>query len=478
MIYITVKQKLIEQLGKTPTHSQAQASELLAQFVTSNNSDSIFVMKGYAGTGKTTLLGALVKTLAQIRLKTVLLAPTGRAAKVFGGFAKKTAFTIHKKIYRQKSATEGHGVFALDKNLHKNTVFIVDEASMISDKAGETSAFGTGRLLEDLLEFVYSEPSCKLILSGDTAQLPPVGTPLSPALDAQVLQQSGYDIVEAQLTDVVRQNLDSGILYNATELRNLLPEYFADMGFPQLFTKNYTDVQKVPGDELIQLISDSYDKHGIEDTLIVCRSNKRANQFNQGIRQSVLYREEQIAVGDYIMVVKNNYHWVEDYDELDFIANGDIAEIVRIGKYKSLYGFNFADATLRFPDYNDVEIETTVLLDTLTSESASLSYDENNKLYQAVSEDYADLGNKRTIYKRVRENPYFNALQIKFAYSVTCHKAQGGQWKNVFVDQGYITEEMLNREFLRWLYTAVTRATENLYLVNFKKEFFEEESSD
>ncbi len=471
-----LKRAIIDSLGKEPTDSQLRAIDKLTVFLSVSSIDTIFLLKGYAGTGKTSLLAALVSTLEKWQTKCVLLAPTGRAAKVLALQAGKPAFTVHKKIYRRKAVKEGSGMFVLDRNLHKRTIFIVDEASMIANESAEQAGFGSGRLLNDLLEYVYSEPSCKLILSGDTAQLPPVGLPNSPALDAELIENLGFKILHTELTDVVRQDFESGILFNATELRNALPEYIAEMGFPQLFTKQFADIQRLTGSEIIETISNSYDKQGVEDTLIVCRSNKQANRYNEGIRRTVLYRDEQISAGDFVMVVKNNYFWTKDYEEIDFIANGDIAEITKIGKYKELYGFNFAEVRLRFADYNNLEIDAKVILNTLTSEAASLSYDDNKRFYESVAEDYSDILNKRTLYEKIKENPFFNALQIKFAYSVTCHKAQGGQWRNVFVDQGFIKDDAINKDFLRWLYTAITRATEKLYLVNFKDEFFEEDS--
>jgi exodeoxyribonuclease-5 len=404
------------------------------------------------------------------------MAPTGRAAKVMAVYTGMAAFTIHKKIYRQKSSADGMGKFVLNANLYKNTYFIVDEASMISDESNENSVFGSGRLLDDLLEFVYSGENCRLILVGDTAQLPPVGLNISPALKLQALEKFGFDVFEFELKEVVRQAENSGVLFNATQIRNLIMTE-KSAGFFFLELNRFSDVERISGAELIETISACYNKYGIFETTIVTRSNKRANLYNKGIRGSVLYRENEIERGDLLMVVKNNYFWMDEDVELDFIANGDIAEIIQISGYEELYGFRFANVTLRFVDYNDVELNCKIFLETLTIETASFSQEQNRQLFEAVSEDYADVKNKRNRWEKVKANPYFNALQVKFAYALTCHKAQGGQWKAVFIDHGYLTEEMLDTEYYRWLYTAFTRPTEKLFLVNFNKNFFEEEIS-
>ena len=366
------------------------------------------------------------------------------------------------------------GKFALDKNLYKNTYFIVDEASMISNELSENSVFGSGRVLDDLLEYVYSGENCRLVLVGDTAQLPPVKLNISPALEADTLEYYGFSVNEVELKEVVRQEKDSGILFNATEIRNLIGS-FDNQGFFPIEVNTFDDVERVSGENLIETISGSYDKYGLFETTIVTRSNKRANLFNKGIRGSILYKENEIEKGDLLMVVKNNYFWMPDDMELDFIANGDIAEIIAISGYEELYGFRFANVSLRFIDYDGVEIDCKIFLETLDIESASFPYEKNQQLFEAVSEDYAEIGNKRDRWKKVKENPYFNALQMKFAYAVTCHKAQGGQWKSVFVDHGFINEDMLDTEYYRWLYTAFTRPTEKLYLVNFDKRFFDGE---
>lgn len=469
---------LKNELGVTPTADQnnliIKLSEFISNYYNPNYLNSAFVIRGYAGTGKTSMVAALVRILPKIGLKSVLLAPTGRAAKVLAHYSGQPALTIHKKIYRQKSSTDGFGNFALDKNLHKRTIFIIDEASMISNSSSENSVFGSGRLLNDLFEYVYSGDMCKIILVGDTAQLPPVGLNISPALDTRALHEMGFNSNQVELQQVVRQTKESGILHNATYLRQTIAEQTS--GYPQLITKQFSDIMRIKGGELIEAIENSYDEVGIENTIILCRSNKTANQYNAGIRQRILWRDEEISRGDLLMIVKNNYFWLseEEQETTPFIANGDIAEITRVGKYRELYGFRFAEVDLRILDYN-LEISTYILLDTLTSEAPALTNDENLRLFNAVMEDYADIKNKRDRIKKVKENPYFNALQVKFSYAITCHKAQGGQWKNVFIDHGWLTEEMVNTEFKRWLYTAFTRPTEQLYLVNFSDNFFKKD---
>ena len=464
-------------MGYMPTIDQqeliSRISTFIGNYYSPDHRDDTLIIKGYAGTGKTSMVAALVKILPKIGMKAVLLAPTGRAAKVLAGYSGHQAFTIHKKIYRQKSASaNGLGNFVLDNNKHQRTIFIVDEASMISNDQSENSIFGSGRLLDDLFEYVYRGEMCKLILVGDTAQLPPVGLAISPALDVKVIGEMGFSVSEFEMKQVVRQTRESGILHNATLLRQSLAENL--QGYPHLTTTDFADVRRITGGELIEEIENCYDEFGIGNTMVLCRSNKRANKYNEGIRRTILWRDEEIAKGDLLMVVKNNYFWLGDEEKeiTPFIANGDIAEITRIGKYRELYGFRFADVDLKLADYPEIEIQTKIMLDTLTSESPSLTWDENQRLFEAVMADYADIGNKRDRIKKVKENPYFNALQIKFSYAITCHKAQGGQWKAVFIDQGWLTDDMLNTEFLRWLYTAFTRPTVRLYLVNFKDEFF------
>ncbi|SHE31819.1 exodeoxyribonuclease-5 [Mariniphaga anaerophila] len=468
-----VKALLEQNLSFTPTACQSELMAGLAGFITSDEQDKIVLIKGFAGTGKTTMINALTQTLKSLKIKIVLLAPTGRAAKVMTGYTAMPAFTIHKKIYRQKTTADGMGHFVLDKNLHKNTWFVVDEASMISNENNENSVFGSGRLLNDLLEYVYSGVNCRLILVGDTAQLPPVGLTLSPALETVSIIREGFNVDEYVLTEVVRQAAGSGILSCATQIRQLIEEQ-VNTGFFQLDLSAFDDISRISGGDLIEEISSCYDKYGIFETTIVTRSNKRANLFNKGIRGSILYRENEIERGDLLMIVKNNYHWIDDESKLDFIANGDIAEVVSIYGYEELYGFRYADVCLRFVDYEDVELDCKIFLDTLSIESASFSYEQNRQLFNAVSEDYMEIRNKRERWKKIKENPYFNALQVKYAYALTCHKAQGGQWKAVFVDHGYLTEEMLDNDYYRWLYTAFTRPVEKLFLVNFNKKFFEE----
>jgi exodeoxyribonuclease-5 len=464
-----------------PLEGQKSVIKDLAHFVSASSSENeVFLLKGYAGTGKTTTIAALVKALNQLKISSVLLAPTGRAAKVLNNYSGKEAYTIHKKIYRQQSSKDGFENFNLDYNSHNNTLFIVDEASMISNNTTENTFFGSGRLLNDLFEFVYNKKFCKLILIGDTAQLPPVKLDISPALDINELETFGYEIIEHELTEVVRQAQNSGILFNATKLRKILKKTYIEnttvefKGYPKIITQGFNDIIKINGSDLIDTLSAVYDKYSDKDVAVICRSNKQANRYNQGIRAQVFYREDEIISGDLIMVVKNNYFWTENIETIDFIANGDIAEIIKVKKISELYGYRFADVRLKFRDYNNTELDVKIILDTLHSETASLSYNQNKELFLKIEEDYSEIKNKKNRLKKIRENPYFNALQVKFAYAITCHKAQGGQWKNIFIDQGWINQEMINKEYLRWLYTAFTRSTEKLYLINFKNEFFPE----
>ena len=473
MIETYLGQQIKTNFPYKPTSEQENVVKKLADFLFSRKSDELFLLKGYAGTGKTSLIGALVKTLDQLEQKCILLAPTGRAAKVFSHYAGHPAYTIHKKIYRQKSFSNELDNFSINDNLHQHTLFIVDEASMIANDGLSGSMFGTGRLLDDLIQYVYSGQGCRLMLIGDTAQLPPVGEEESPALSADVLKGYGLEVYEAMLTEVVRQLHDSGILWNATELRRYIAEddFFT---LPMIKVEDFPDVKVVPGNELIEAINESYDQVGLDETIVVCRSNKRANIYNKGIRNMILYREEELESGDLLMVAKNNYFWTEGCKEIDFIANGDIAVVRRVRREREMYGFRFADVTLCFPDYNDLELEMTVLLDTLHTETPALPKELNDKLFYSVLEDYADITIKRERMKKMKADPYYNALQVKYAYAVTCHKAQGGQWKRVFLDQGYMTEDMLSPDYFRWLYTAFTRATETLYLVNWPKEQIDE----
>jgi exodeoxyribonuclease-5 len=425
----------------------------------------VFLLKGYAGTGKTSLIAALVQSLHETRINTVLMAPTGRAAKVLASYAGFQAFTIHRKIYRQKSIEE-QSEFSLAPNMYKNTVFIVDEASMISGNSYEQSIFGSGDLLEDMMSYIKSGKGCKVIVVGDSAQLPPVGFGLSPALDIDRLGYYG-NCMFAELKEVVRQTNESGILFNATQIRKQIEDN--DVRFPE-FCTDFPDITHVAGVDLIEALSDAYAKYGQDETIVICRSNKRANKYNEGIRNRVFCMEEEIASGDRIMIVKNNYKLSKDIDEIDFIANGDMATIRRIRKYQQRYGLHFADMILEFPDYNNLEIENKAVLDTLATESASLSAEMNKQLFYSLAEDYAHIANKRDRYKAIKDDPFFNALQIKFAYAVTCHKSQGGQWECVFLDCPYFADDNITFEDLRWFYTAVTRASKQLYLVNFNRK--------
>lgn len=476
-----MKEIFIEELqkhfGYTATKGQQSLLELLTVFILSEIQDELFVIKGYAGTGKTTLVSAVIKSLSTIKFQSVLLAPTGRAAKVLTQYSGKTAFTIHKKIYKPVTTSTGQGAFILQPNLHKNTLFIVDEASMIGDGSGasEGKLFSNRSLLEDLLMYVYNGENCKLILIGDTAQLPPVGMTESPALNSEYLKTNFHcNVYQFELTEVVRQATDSGILTNATEIRNMVRD--ENEALPQFKIKDYTDIIKMPGADLVDAINDAYKHFGDDNTIIICRSNKRANIYNQEIRRRIKFHDESISTGDYLMIVKNNYYWIEHKDRASFIANGDIAEIVRIKKRDvEKFGFNFADVTLRLVDYPDEpEFEAKIILDTINSDTPALTYEQNNKLFNEVMEYYSDVSNKSARILKVKQDPFFNALQVKFAYAITCHKAQGGQWKAVFIEQGYLTDEMVNVEFKRWLYTAITRAVEKLYLVNFNAKFFPE----
>jgi exodeoxyribonuclease-5 len=468
MIQEEFAKQFISKLDFIPTQEQSNIIQDLSDFVLDIEMQEIFLLRGYAGTGKTSLINGLVQALNTYKIRSVLLAPTGRAAKVITQYTHKAAYTIHKKIYRQKSSKDAMGKFVLGDNLHKNTLFIVDEASMISNKGiGKTSVFGSGLLLDDLIRFVFSGERCKLILIGDEAQLPPVGSVLSPALSKEKLIQYMYPVYSGKLTEVIRQQKLQGILVNATAIRQWQKEEKFEI---QIQTKTFQDVIPITGTELIEEISSCYDNEGIEQTIVICRSNKRANRFNMGIRNQVLYREEQLSVGDLIMIVKNNYFWTEDEEEIDFIANGDIAEITHIFDHEEMYGFSFINVSIRLIDYNDLELNVKLLTNTLSTETPSLSTEENKKLFYTILEDYKELKTKKTQYQKVKSNPYFNALQIKYAYAITCHKAQGGQWQNVFIDQGYITDEMIDKEYLKWLYTAFTRAINKLYLVNFNKK--------
>ncbi|MCC8198763.1 MAG: AAA family ATPase [Tannerellaceae bacterium] len=454
-----------------PTDDQLLGLQILVDFLLSREQDSLLLIKGYAGTGKTSLIGALVKTLKELKQNTILLAPTGRAAKVFSGYSDQKAFTIHKKIYRQKVYSNEPTGFLPTDNVYKDTLFIVDEASMISNQGLDSFTFGSGRLLDDLIQYVYSGENCRLILMGDEAQLPPVMQTESPALNPEILRGYNLSVEEIKLTQVVRQSTDSGILFNATRLRDALKNQQVEI-FPKLRLKGFNDFRKVEGDDLIEEIAAAYSRDGIDETMVIARSNKRANIYNNGIRNRILYREEELSSGDRLMVAKNNYYWTAECKEMDFIANGEIIEILRVRRTMEMYGFRFADVLVRFLDY-DLEIEIKILLDTLQTEAPALPKELNDKLFFTILEDYEDIPTKAGKMKKMKTDPYYNVVQIKYAYAVTCHKAQGGQWMNVFLDIGYITEEMLGEDFYRWLYTAFTRATHRLYLVNLPEAFIE-----
>jgi exodeoxyribonuclease V len=461
---------LCKNLGNTPTDDQSDALKKLAGYICDNNNDVIFLMTGYAGTGKTSIISSVVKTLELLRMRSVLLAPTGRAAKVLASYSGRQAFTIHKKIYRQKSSKDGLGSFSLDRNLHKDTFFIVDEASMVSNSSGDSSLFGSGKLLDDLIEYVYSGTDCKLILVGDTAQLPPVGSTLSPALDPSSLEEYGFGLISCELRQVVRQSESSGVLMNATRVRLQVAE--TNLVHPSIDCINYKDTIRITGEELIDEISSAYGTCGMEGTIIVVNSNKQANRYNQGIRNRIFFREEEICPGDMVMVVKNNYFIIDEQEDgAGFIANGDIAEVKKIRKYEERYGFRFADMVLKFPDYN-LEVESKVMMDVLHLDTPALPSEKNRELFQNVIADYLNIRTRRKQFEAVKSNPYFNALQIKFAYAVTCHKAQGGQWGRVFIDQGMFNRNEITIDYLRWFYTALTRSTEKVYLVNFSEEWF------
>ena len=462
-------EKIKENFPFSLTNDQETAIIKIVDFIFSPTSDAIFLLKGYAGTGKSTLIGTLVKTMAQLQQKTVLLAPTGRAAKVFSLHSDEPAFTIHKKIYRQKGMSDDGASFSLMENLYKNTLFIVDEASMISNQSNEGSFFGTGRLLDDLIEHVYSGENCKLLFLGDTAQLPPVKQDISPAMDVYALQSFGLDVLESTLTEIMRQAQESGILYNATLLRNALSDGTTGL-YPKLVLNNFTDVARISGHDLIEEISSCYSRDGLEETILISRANKSVNIFNNGIRNSVLYREEELSNGDLLMVTKNNYHWLKEEAKVDFIANGEFVEVMRIRSQSEMYGMRFCDVILYHKNY-DIEFDAIINLDSLHSERAGDAYKQSNILYNALMEEYSHIGSKRDRYNQIKKNPYFNALQVKYGYAVTCHKAQGGEWKNVFIDLSYINPDHLGDNFYRWLYTSITRSTKMLYLVNLSDDF-------
>ncbi len=470
MVSTHITKQIYSKICFETTNDQKKIIEMLSNYICDDSFSEIFILNGYAGTGKTTVLAALVSTLKELNIKCVLLAPTGRAANVLARAANHSAMTIHKKIYREKSSTDYDSKFTLNFKGEQDTIFIVDEASMLSEANGHDAIFGSGSLLDDLVTFVRSGKRCRLILVGDNAQLPPVGQEFSPALDEPLMSRFGA-VTYATMDEVVRQGAESGILFNATMVRCMIENNICEI---PLFEMDYPDVEKVEGGEFTEKLQECYDKYGRDETIIITRSNKRANRYNEGVRRYSLGAEEMIESGDMLMVVRNNYHYTEQIEEcpMSFIANGDIAELSRLRRFEDYYGFHFAEATLSFGDYDGYEITCKVLLDTLSSEAPSLSYEENKRLFYEVEKDYAEIKSKAKRFKEIRENPHYNALQVKFAYAVTCHKAQGGQWRAVFIDRCLFGDEQMTRDMLRWLYTAITRATDKVYFVNFDERFF------
>ncbi len=497
MVEDELKYQILQQFGFAPTPEQAHALDVFARFMTDPHPHAVMILRGSAGTGKTSLSGAIVRTLKAIHQKVVLLAPTGRAAKVFSQSSGSPAYTIHRRIYREKTFAGVDGQFNLNDNLYTDTLFMVDEASMIANLGLGGTMFGSGCLLDDLVHFVYQGHNDRLLLIGDKAQLPPIGEEESPALHTAVLEGYGLTVYECDLNEVLRQSQESGILYNATVIRQMITHDDVTQ-LPKIRFVGYSDILQMPGGELIEALGDSYHRVGLDDTIVVTRSNKRANIFNQGIRNMVLDREEELECGDILMIVKNNYYWTEEERKKvkseergrkdinageenspsaipPFLANGDRCKVKRVSRRIELYGFHFATLLLQFPDYDNYELEATVLLDTLTSEAPALTHEQQEQLFRKIEEDYWDVPLKADRMKAIRADQYYNALQVKFAYAVTCHKAQGGQWAHVYVDQGYMTDDMLTADYIHWLYTAFTRATEKLYLVNWPKTQIEGE---
>jgi len=471
VLKIQIQEDIKSYLGYTPTSGQAAAIDILSDFTLNPDSGKCLLIKGYAGTGKTSLIAGYVKTLQKLKVPFELLAPTGRAAKVLTDYSGIKALTIHKCIYRQKSISEGIGKFVLNLNKLTNAIFIVDEASMISNSSFEDSAFGSGKLLSDMVEFVKQGKNCRLIVVGDTAQLPPVGLDISPALDARELSMFNLDVQEIFLNEVVRQDLGSGILFNATRIRQILDSTAISTPKFDVSTR-FKDIERIDGGSIMEYLTEEYSRSNRNSNVVICYSNKQANRYNIAIRSRILFNEEELSVGDYLMVARNNYYWVADNPNIAFIANGEIVEVKRIGKHYNLYGFRFADVTLKLTDEDNQEVDARIILDSLTIDGPSLGSEQMKNLYAAVAQDYQHIKTYRTRLQKIREDPFFNAIQVKFAYAVTCHKAQGGQWPNVFIDQGFFRESMINREYLRWLYTAVTRATSKVYMVNFNDIFF------
>jgi len=474
-----VEQLIFSFFPHKPTEGQRRACGELVEFLFDPSPQAAFLLRGYAGTGKTSLVAALIQAAPHLKIQTQLLAPTGRAAKVLSGYAHRKAYTIHKKIYTTVTDINGQVHSVLAQNKHGYTLFIVDEASMISADPVEGSYVSRHSLLEDLIDYVASGNHCRLMLIGDGAQLPPVGSSDSPALSTNYLMTlADLKIHEAELTEVVRQEQESGILINATNVRTVLSEMddFDEVPMPLFHTEGLNDVIRLSGGDLVEILNQEYHDGSLEDVVVVCRSNKMVNLYNDAIRSRVLYREDEISTGDYLMVVKNNYHWLEDDSEIGFIANGDIVEVLGARHFQELYGFHFVDVTLRFVDYPDAPtLDCKLLLETIHAEAPSLTREDSQRLFDAVMEDYADLPTKTARLNAVRTNPYYNALQVKFSYSLTCHKTQGGQWPVVFIEQGFLTDEMITKEYLRWLYTALTRATRRVYLLNFHPRFFDTE---
>lgn len=462
--------KIKSNFGFEMTDHQSEALSKIVEFLFSRDLDSIFLLKGYAGTGKSSLIGSLVRTMKEFDQKVVLLAPTGRAAKVFSKYANASALTIHRKIYRQKRFSNEPSGFVPVDNLHKDTLFIVDEASMIGNDGVDSFIFGSGRLLDDLVHYVYSGENCRLLLIGDSAQLPPVGQEYSPALQEEVLAGFGMTVESSILTQIVRQASDSGILYNATHIRNALNEGTTD-AYPKLKVDGFSDIERISGEDLIDKLSTAYGRDGQEETIVVSRSNKRATAYNQGIRAQVFYKDEELSTGDMLMITKNNYFWVEEIEGVDFLANGELVEVLRVRKTQELYGFRFCDLLVKHADY-EIEFEIKVLLDALYSETTSLSREKTEELFLAIMDDYEEYSTKSAKMKQLKKNPFFNAVQVKYGYAITCHKAQGGEWQNVFLDLGFVSEDHLGESFYRWFYTALTRASQKIYLVNFADDFF------
>lgn len=468
----TIATQIYEKLSVQPTENQKKIIESFSDYLSEDNSSTFFVLNGYAGTGKTTIIAAIVSALKSLGIKTILLAPTGRAAKVLSQYSGEKALTIHKRIYREQTNAAYESKFSLNINRENEALFIVDEASMLSSGTNaDKTIFGSGSLLDDLIQYVRSGKRCRLMLVGDSAQLPPVGDSYSPALTPAEFLPFG-DVVYETMDEVVRQEQTSGILFNATLVRCMLENNIFEI--PHL-DMQYDDIESVSGGEFLEKLQDCYDRYGRDQTIVITRSNKRANRYNEGIRRNILFAEEEIESGDMLMVVKNNYHYTERIEDcpMSFIANGDIARLKRIRRFEELYGFRYASAVLEFDDYDNTEIECKVLLDTINSEAPSLTYEQSQKLFYEVEKDYTDIKSKIKRFKEIRENEYFNALQVKFSYAVTCHKAQGGQWSAVFIDRFLFGDEPMTKDMLRWLYTALTRATERVFLVNFDDKFFE-----